>query len=401
LDNFFLEKEGGTTLLKQRFGILLQKRYPEKIQLPQAYLALLSYLIGFPTLPLEPYQMPNGSTCIDVLGLEEGGQIPLLVDSADLGILWMVLGVVLKEEKLLYAGIRLAIWQFYSLDHLGSPHLSLWMRGAKTYDTKRLSFHNRLLFLIAHHITGEPLFLQQASSNDAPLDSFSEKMLRLVSKGKSRLTNFSYRPFTEEMTVGFLKFTTSSWSMACSLSGWNSGIFSYHKKRLAILNAAPQKKPLDDLSFFGISRSCSLNTRRFKDVLWEKTSRHFCLKGWTKMHACSTWMEAEFRFQAQKLALSCFFQENAPLKDIFFSFYCSGKTVIIGGKIFIQSGGLKKYQGKAEPLELSLDEESIFIEPSQDQQMEVIPLSGGVDFFGADFLIAFSSENNFLQYSIK
>ena len=54
--------------LKKRLGLLLLQRYPSDIQLPHAYLALLTHLLKFEPLTIESQQMPNGATCLDALG---------------------------------------------------------------------------------------------------------------------------------------------------------------------------------------------------------------------------------------------------------------------------------------------------------------------------------------------
>lgn len=85
-----LEGAEDLSSLKKRFGQLLQERYPAELQLQHGYLVLLSHLLKLPPLPLEPHQMPNGSTCIDMAGLGSGDQVPELTHIAELGSVWMI-----------------------------------------------------------------------------------------------------------------------------------------------------------------------------------------------------------------------------------------------------------------------------------------------------------------------
>jgi hypothetical protein len=213
----------------------------------------------------------------------------------------------------------------------------------------------------------------------------------------------SFKPFAEEMTVGLMKFMTPQSSMACSLSGWNSGVFSYHKNYAAIVNAGPQLAPLDDLEKFGVNRTCSITSRNFNEITWEKTAFNFRMKGWTKIFAHPAWLQIEAHYEAQKLHLSCHLQEGQPSENLAMVFYARGDRLVIGGKETLQAGSLERYQGKSLPLELQAENEKIFIEPLVEQEMQIIPLAGGDHFWGAHFLIAFplSEGKDFFQYLIR
>ncbi len=391
--------------LKKRLGQLLLQRYPSEIQLPHAYLVLLTHLLKFEPLPIAPQQMPNGATCLDTLGLSQGIQLPDTSQLAELGSLWMILGVHLKNETLLYAGIKVALWQIHTLDHRGLPHFSLWSRAA-TFHLSSLAAFNHLLFTLAYRLTSDVGFNQAAQIqkhygwNPSCLAS---KLLTLVPEKIAAPLRLSHKPFAEEMTVGLMKFSSAQWSMACSLSGWNSGFFSYHRNHVAIVNCGPQTVPLDALEKFGIDRACSLTTRSYNEMLWEKTAYHFRIKGWTKAFAHPAWMQIEAHYEAQKVTLSCLLQEGHTVENLALVFYARCDQLVIGGKTTLQAGSLERYQGKSLPLELRAENEKIFIEPLPDHEMQIIPLAGGDHFWGAHFLIAFPFQEgkDFSQYLIK
>jgi hypothetical protein len=391
--------------LKKRLGQLLLKKYPSDIQLPHAYLVLLTYLLKFEPLPIKSQQMPNGASCLDALGFIKGAQLPEPAQLAELGALWMILGVHLKNETLLYAGIKVALWQIHTLDHRGFPHFSLWSRAAAFHPTI-LAASNHLLFTLAYRLTSDPGFNQAAQIQKHygwnPI-SLAGKLLTLVPEKISAPIKLSYKPFAEEMTVGLMKFATQQWSIACSLSGWNSGVCSYHKNYVAIVNSGPQITPLDDLEKFGVDRTCSLTSRSFNEITWEKTAFNFRMKGWTKIFAHPAWMQIEAYYEAQKLTLSCLLQEGRPFDNLAMVFYARCDQLGIGGKETLQAGFLERYQGKSLPLELRAGNEKIFIEPLSDQKMQIIPLAGGEHFWGAHFLIAFPLTNgkDFFQYLIR
>lgn len=397
-----LEDQEDVDSLKKQFSELVQEGYPSEFQLAFAYHVLISYLLGLPPPLLQPLQMPNGSTGLETLGMTGGGQVPELISIAELGSLWMILGYCLKNDTLIYAGLKTATWQAYSLDHQGSPHLSLWVRAA-SFNQNRLAAHNHLLFTLAYRLTSENGFLQAAQLQKTVYDphALTTKLQMLIPEKLEAPIRLTFRPLAEEITVGLLKFATPQMSIACALSGWNSGLMSYHKNHVAIVNCGPQVTPLDDLSSFGIDRSCSLNRRRFQEVVWDKSVYNFRLKGWTKAFALPLWLEVDFAFQAHKLSFSCFIQEERPRDNLNFVFYCKCQKVVIGGRTSLQAGDLNRYQGKALPLELCSNDENIFLEPSSDQEMEIVPLAGGEFFWGANFLVAFRPLKNLLHYSVK
>lgn len=229
--------------LKKRLGQLLLQRYPSDIQLPHAYLVLLTHLLKFEPLAIESQQMPNGASCLDALGYIKGAQLPELAQLAELGSLWMIIGGHLKNEALIYAGLKVALWQTYTLDHRGLPHFSLWSRAAR-FHPRILASSNHLLFTLAYRFTSDPGFNQAAQIQKHygwdPV-SLAGKLLTLVPEKIATPLKLSFKPFAEEMTVGLMKFMTPQSSMACSLSGWNSGVFSYHKNYAAIVNAGDRK----------------------------------------------------------------------------------------------------------------------------------------------------------------
>ncbi len=388
--------------LKKRLGQLLLQRYPSDIQLPHAYLALLMHLLKFEPLPIESQQMPNGATCLDALGYIKGAQLPEPSQLAELGSLWMIIGVLLKNEALIYAGLKAALWQTHTLDHRGLPHFSLWSR-ASTFRPSNLAFSNHLLFTLAYRLTSDPGFNHAAQIQKYygwdPV-SLAGKLQMLVPEKIQTPLKLSFKPFAEEMTVGLMKFMTPQWSMACSLSGWNSGVFSYHKNHAAIVNCGPQLAPLDDLEKFGIDRTCSLTSRTFNEIIWEKTPFNFRMKGWTKIFAHPAWMQIEAHYEAQKLRISCQLQEDRIAEGLAMVFYLKGDQLAIGGKETLQGGSLERYQGKALPLELRAENEKIFIEPEADQEMQIIPLAGGDHFWGAHFLVAFPLQES-IDFLIK
>lgn len=386
--------------LKREFAKLLQEGTPRELQLPYAYLALTSHLLQLDSLAVHPDQFPNGAAYLDTAGIFSGGRLPEPTHLAELGSLWMILGVCQKSEPLIYAGLKVAYWQSHLLDLSGLPHFALWSRAA-THSPSQLAAFHYLLLTLAYRITSGSGFLQAAQIQKVKgwdPTSVAAKLLSLIPENLSNPVRLPFRPLTEELAMGMLKFTTPHWSAVCGVGGWNSGTFSYHKKELAILNAGPQAAPLDALGGFGIEREGGT----FKDLVWEKTAHHFRLKGWTKLFALPHWILIDYHYQAGRLQLTCELQEGWSKEGLFFAFYVACDQISIGGKITLRAKEMQSYQGKSLPLEISTRNEKIFIDPEEAEAMHVVPLAGGSYFFGSQFLIAYSfQENSLLRLVIR
>ncbi len=378
--------------LKKRFGELFKQGYPPGLQLPRAYLALIAHLLHLDPALIVPEQFPNGTALLDTQGLSQSRQIPEPMELAQLGILWMILGVRLNNEVLQRAGLKIAVWQAHLLDSQGRPHLSIWSR-AQTFRPSHFYHWNYVLFSIAYRLTGEKGFLKIAELTQKEVwdpIAFPMSLLPLVpSKIPPPIPHF-YHPFAEEITVGMMKFTTADMSLIAHLSGWNSGLFSCHKQEVALVNAGPQVGSFDDLTHFGITRTWGVKPRSFQEMNWEKTAYHCHLKGWTQLHALPFWLELDVQLQAGHANLKATLQDKEFPESLSMVLFLKCNKLILGGKHSLEMGTLERYEGKALPLELQGTKEKMALHPDPSLTMQVIPLSGGDHFWGAHFLVAFS-----------
>lgn len=383
--------------LKKRFGQLFKNGYPDSLQLPKAYSTLIAHLLHLDPVSITPEQFPNGTALLDTLGWCHSREIPEPVEIAELGVLWMILGVRLKNEVLQRAGLKVAVWSAHLLDGYGRPHLSTWSR-ASSFKLSSLSLWHHALFTIAYRITGERAFshiAQVAQEESWNPEAFPIKLLVLVPSTMTPSIPNPYHPFAEESTVGLMKFSTTEMSMIAQVSGWNSGLFSFHKKEVAIVNAGPQMGAFDDLSKFGITRTWGTKHRPFQEMTWEKTAYHCRLKGWTKLSAAPVWVELDARLQAGQAVVEMSFQEKTLQESLSFVLFLKCDKLILGGKHHLETGTLEMYDGKAIPLELQGPSEKMVIAAENGISMKVIPLAGGDHFWGAKFLVAFSVANSF------
>ena len=386
-----LEGKSEPAVLKREFARQFEGGVGSSSQLKQAYLAFAAHLLHLEPLPLFPEQFPNGAALLDPLGQEESLRIPEPTQLAELGTMWMVLGTCLKNELLQRAGLKVATWHVHLLDREGRPHLSLWSPGS-TFSKAAFTEWSYALFQAAYGLTSHAGFQKLASLFQ---EGTSHTMTLLLAQMKGFTQLSPPRCLAEEVTVGILKFASSEMSLMAHLSGSNSGLFSVHKKEVALLNCGPQVGPCDALHAFGISRICGRG-RSFQDILWEKTAHHCHLKGWTRVAGAPLWMHLDTTAQAGQITCEIAFQEGKCVDGLSLLFFLKGSQLIVGGKRQFEPGSLEQHDGEATTLELRSGEEKMVLDPETTGSMRVIPLAGGSHFWGADFLIAFSQANNFL-----
>ena len=231
-------------------------------------------------------------------------------------------------------------------------------------------------------------------------DAFQLQLLNLVPSTLPPSIANPFQPFSEEITVGLMKFATPEMSFIAQVSGWNSGLFSFHKRHVAILNAGPQIGAYDDLSKFGIKRTWGVKQRAFQDITWEKTAYHCHLKGWTRFAASPIWLEIDVKVQAAQVTLDLKLQDKPLQEEATLLLFLQSEKLVLGGKHHLEPAALEGYEGKSLPIELQGDGEKMVIQPDGISSMKVIPLAGGDHFWGAQFLVALTLDAS-SQLAIK
>lgn len=357
-------------ILKQKWAHLKARAYPPQVQLPFAYLAFVAHLLKLEPVAVKPEVRAGGSCDVCTHGVIAGFRIPEPFHAAELGAIWMLIGLCQKNEALIFAGLKVAYFQLQNM-----PHYALWNTGLALHELRALQ---GLLFTLAHRISGDSAFVETK-----PKSRFVRDLLFLVPEKLQSPIRLPYKFVADEKELGSVKFGTEEGSFMCGLTGRNSGVFSYHKKEVAIVNAGPHLGDLDGLERFGIEREVG----KLDDLVWEKSGHHFRLQGWTKVFSCQTWMEVGAEYHSGKFSFNGLFY--GPEKPVFV-LYCRGDKLVLGGKTSFHPHGLQRYQGKSLPAQLMGGKEALFIEG--EGEMRVVSLGEGTSYFGAQFILAYFGE---------
>lgn len=174
----------------------------------------------------------------------------------------------------------------------------------------------------------------------------------------------------EEPDLGLFFQRTDRYSAALTLTGENSSLGSFLAKDVEIRAFGPQRLPLSDGKGFGITR--------FPDSQ--------PIEGWTAMSDLpEVWLDAKPFFEKDSFHISIRYLGIKPEMAVFFSLFVKADFCEIEGKKFF-SKTLERYQGPSKPVQFGTD---VQIMSDLAGKMELIPLSGEKQFWGADFLLAF------------
>lgn len=384
---------------------VLCRCYWEEMQLGTALAAFAAHLLDIDFPSISPKQLPNGAALIEWAGHWRKGSLPIPSFSAELGMLWGVLGILQEDRGLYTALLKFANWQLNTLDHQLLPFPGLWSH-ADDFSMAELLANNALLFSLAGAITDDERFQKAAAAQKKALKGlevspFMRALIKYLETKTVMRATYPFSRFSEEVTLGLVKWTQPTFSTMFTLSGCNSGMGAFHKTEVACLNFGPQVAPFDDSSGFGIDRPCSMTEKVFKDLLWEKSRTGVFMKGWTKAHALNLWIEAALTVEGKelKIDIQCQEKERAPF---YFLFFLRGKKIAIGQRV-VQSASLDRYCGDVVEIILIGELEQIQINALQEGKMEIIPLAGENNFWGADFLLAYEidPERNKYQWIVK
>ena len=107
------------------------------------------------------------------------------------------------------------------------------------------------------------------------------------------------------------------------------------------------------------------------------------------------WIDTRLEFQKAHLSIETVFNGIFDQKIFAFVFFAKAPTCLVDGRQAIEPRSFQRYQGKIRPVYLKGERASLAIEAGhKDGEMQVIPLGGGQNFWGADFLIAYQCNSD-------
>lgn len=389
----------------QRFSL-----WPEH-QLLSLYQQIVAFLLNQSVKEFKLKQYQNGACPLEAKGFAFSAEIPQPFFHAELGVLLCLYAEVKAQGELIEGAVKLAEWQRHTLDHHYHSFVGLFSKEGEASE-RLLAIHNFLLFNAVAKSANRPdmAFLAQKQLEQLTkmaseelieippysviLDAFFEELNFPIVSGEYYLPSIVC---DEELALAGLRSSESS--AIATLYGGVSGMGCYHHKDVQVMSFGPQHLPLGDCSGFGLEggsrflndhiKVFSINTGEY---LLEGVSRlsPFIAVGPTEEVPSGRWMESRQKLKHGMLSVEAKFLGLFEPTELIFSFFIKCKDCLIDGGRIIKPRSLNRYHGKSASLKLQGNDSSLLLSAGQNhEEMHIVPLGGGDNFWGADFLVAY------------
>jgi hypothetical protein len=358
--------------------------------------------------------LESGAALLDLAEYAPWLSFPQTPQHLEFGLFLCLLALITQREDLKGNALKVIRWQLNTLDGQSSVLEGLFVRerdgNILTHDA--LSY---LLFRAASSLEADTLWitasqeaLKRLNKNSSkkiamdPLWPVVEKWLEvyppLEVTTNSVLSDQIYDPSTA--LVGYRSATQHA---ICTLHGSYTGLGSLRQHDVEIVSYGPQYLPLSDCRGFGIEGN-ALSDQGIRRSTIDSRRQAFTLKGCTRLvdqpanqatgmmgQFQGIWLEVTQEFKRPHFYLQANYLGLDGWKDVAFSFFVKAKACHIQSQQSLLPGTLERYEGSAHALTFDGQHQSAFDLRllAFEGTMQVIPLGGGSNFWGANFLVAY------------
>ncbi len=399
------------------------ERHPwnQSSQYLRSLVALNHAFAKMPIPEVGPHLLESGAALIDLYEYCPWLSLPYTPHHFEFGIFLCLLTLLTKRQDLQETVLRIAHWQLNTLDTEAKPLAGLFVREkeGKTLQQCCLSY---LLFRSAALLSQETPFaaiaeivmkgiqerVEKTREKMDPLWVLIEKWLehhhQILSHTSLELSEHIYDPST-----ALAGYRSSSYHIVCTLHGEHTGLGMLRQGDIEIISYGPQYLPLGECQGFGIEGNalCDHGMRRSM-IEWRRGS--FVLKGCTRMvdqpssspfkvgQFRGIWLEVVQEFKKPHFHLKTTFLGLDGWDSVAFSFFVKAAQCKIQSQV-LYPRTLGSYDGETHSLLLEGHDNQLELSLlSIKGRMQVIPLAGGDNFWGADFLVAYHMTADHCHY---
>jgi hypothetical protein len=418
--------------IQSAFKEMKPSPFEKDFQLLNSLIALNSQYLLEKKKDVQPKLHPSGACPMEWKGYFPWATLPQAQLQAEAGACWAILGKLRNDANLLSAAASSAEWiATHYLDHKSIPAYGLFRKESQASNLDVLSA-NILLFHTVATICGNASLETLAREQVVALRESSEEgnlsYLAFVTIVLEWIGNVFSVPTPQAISletyfcdphVGLVGARTADAYVACTLLGSNTGLGTYSKGDVSVLNFGPQLFPLGDCKNFGIERTFRPESQSNPGAFFESSSKGFLLKGNCKVatHGTPTedlsdsqftspehsgiWMDVCQKYEEGVLTLEISPYGLLSNENLAFAFYVKGKSCNING-LTVSPRSLDRYEGKVESILIQGEDSEMKIEmPLAAKSLQVIPLAGDNHFWASDFLVAYSIPVGSETYSWK
>lgn len=389
------------------------------------YRAICAHLLGQPFKEPIICQHASGTAPLEWGKRWSWGSIPHSRFHAEIGFLWCLYGQLRKDVRYFKAAESLAEWQLNILDYYYLPFCGLFSHEEDASES-RLLIHHFLLFSAVAAFA--------ARSDMAALAKKQyERIAALASIGKVEFSSlnlaydkwlskyFCKLPYTlptlpsvfkdEELALAGCR--SMSGSAVSTLSGGGTSMGCLYREDVQIVSFGPQHLPLGDCRGFGIESQ--ENHLPQSQIEVSAANQAYSIQGLVRLSPrpktsvsqatfrngehSGFWIDVKQNYQNKQLTIETIFRGLFDISMLAFVFFVKARSCAVNSKV-VNLRSFERYQGKIKDITLHGEQATLMIEAGRNQgEMQVIPLGGGNNFWGADFLVAYPLVSDEYSYS--
>lgn len=390
-----------------------------EFQLMNAYQHLIAMLLGQHDphdKMIDVRQLESGAAPMENGGHWAWGDIPHSIFHAELGVLWCLQSALSEDHRTKAAAEALAQWQLNTLDHEYMPFSGLYSQEGDASELSLL-MNNYVLFNAVARICSRhdmAYVAEQQSERLAVLMSLPPGPIPIHALvlqawferhfNHPAPTSFRLPGAIQDKSMALAGCRLPGCSAVATLYGGGTGMGCFHRGDVQVVNFGPQHLPLGDCRGFGLEGAGRLLASRLRTLSIEEGG--FVLEGTGRMaprpkgvqslagfrhgDPSGCWIEARIEVNKGHLCVETHFNGIFDDKSFAFVFFIKASGCIIDGKQVIKPRSFQHYQGEICPVQLKGEQFTVCIEAEHKTgEMRVIPLGGGQNFWGADYLIAY------------
>lgn len=406
--------------LSVKWHALLRQPWQSSSQYLKAIMALSQCLMGMPVPDIHLQLLEGGAALLERHEYSPWSALTYQPLHAEFGTFLCVLASLTNKKDWQGSIQRLANWQLNTLGADGLPVAGLFTQERESERALVLMW-NLLFFCAAAQVTGNPQLAHiaklqlehlecvagQQSVRVPPLMLLLEKLLQAGTFAYDyRGQSLSLAERVYDPSMALVGFRSHPCHALCTLHGDHTGLGYFRLGDIQVVNYAPQYLPLGDCQGFGIEGN-HFSDHGTRQTSIKEDSQGFGIKGCVRLvdqpleHASpysafgafrGIWMDIEQQFHRETLSLKISLLGFKGWEGVVMSFFVKAFYCDIGSQVKLLPQTLQRYEGPVQPVSFkghqsSLNLISVNLNPTS---MQVIPLGGGDNFWGADFLVAYT-----------
>ena len=421
LKNQNLLKDNNRLIILKRFRFLRSVSIWPECQLMTLYPSLVSSLMGLAKIPFNQSQSSSGFCPSLFFESSPFGELPHPLYHAELGCLLCLHGEVSETPLYIEAAIKMGLWQKNTFDFNLNPFISLFSKEGETSRCNWLLLNFSLFRALekfsddlSFKAIADRLYQKIEQLNEADGSSTFPLALILAQNYQEKLdvneNPLNMEPVILDKSLALVGIRSSRYSAFSTLYGHNSGMGSLTIGDVSLINYAPQYIPLGEFQGFGLQGGERLLGPYVKKIIASEMC--YQLEGLIRMKAFqvnehratenpeTTWIDTNQLFEDGVLNISLAVKDPLKNEGLAFVFFVTCQTCDIESGKSIKAKSFDRYQGSSTILLLKGENSVITIESKlKDLEMHVIPLGGGENFWGADFLVAYYLKTSEKEFS--